>query len=69
MNYRKYFKPDSLTWWASVMPLAAGLFMAFTPVHGFAEWTEALKNTFGGASAAVLINAGLAGIGLRGAMT
>lgn len=63
----KYFKPRSLTWWASVAPLLAGVFMALEPVHGLTPWVEALRNA-SGATAPVLINAGLAGIGLRGAM-
>ena len=64
----KYVKPASLTWWASVAPLAAGLFIAFTPVHGLAEWTNALQAAFGEVDPAILINAGLFGIGLRGAL-
>ncbi|WP_372675357.1 hypothetical protein [Aquicoccus sp.] len=64
----KYFKPKSLTWWASVTPLAGGLFMAFDPVHGLVEMSQVVRNISGGASAAVLINIGLAGIGIRGAL-
>lgn len=63
----KYFKPGSLTWWSSVAPILVGLFMAFEPVHGLTAWTQSLGEIFGNASPAVLINAGLAGIGLRGA--
>lgn len=62
-----YIKPKSLTWWASVTPLLCGLFMAFTPVHGLAELTESLR-TATGLTAPVLINMGLAGIGLRRAV-
>ena len=65
----KYFKPHSLTWWSAVAPLAAGLFMAFTPVHGLVDLTASVKTVFGGATPAILINAGLAGIGLRGAVS
>lgn len=64
----KYFKPKSLTWWASLAPLLAGLFVAAEPVHGLAAWVELIDNATGGASPAVLINAGVAGIGLRGAL-
>jgi len=64
----RYFKPKSVTWWGSVVPLACGLFMALTPVHGLADWTQAMAAAFGGATPAVLINAGLVGIGLRGAL-
>lgn len=68
MTAQKYIKPHSVTWWASVTPLACGVFMAFEPVHQLAEWTEAVRKMAGDAPPAVLINAGLAGIGIRGAM-
>lgn len=64
----KYFKPKSLTWWSSVSPLLIGLIMATEPLHGQTQLVEALRNLTGGASATVLVNAGLAGIGLRGAL-
>ena len=63
----KYFKPRSVTWWASVTPLLCGLFMAFTPVHGLTDLTDSIRNATG-LTAPVLINMGLAGIGLRGAI-
>lgn len=65
---RKYFKPISLTWLASVTPVAAGLFMAFEPVHHLKEWVDAVSNLTGNISPYMLINAGLVGIGLRGAV-
>lgn len=65
---RKYIKPASLTWLASAMPLGAGLFVAFEPVHHLTDWSKAISLTFGGTSPFLLINAGLAGIGLRGAI-
>lgn len=64
----KYIKPRSLTWLASALPLLAGLFIAFEPVHHLADWSKAVSLTFGGASPYLLINAGLIGIGLRGAV-
>jgi len=64
---RKYFKPGSLTWWASVAPLIAGLFLATDGLHGAVGIADAIR-TGTGMSAPVLINMGLAGIGLRGAM-
>ena len=64
---RKYFKPKSLTWWASFAPLATGLFIAFEPVHGLLDVAESLRAATG-LDAPVLINMGLAGIGLRGAI-
>ena len=65
---RKYIQPASITWLASAAPLAAGLFMAFEPVHHLADWSKAISLTFGGTSPYLLINAGLVGIGLRGAI-
>lgn len=65
---RKYVQPLSLTWLASAAPLCAGLFVAFEPVHHLADWAKAVSQTFGGASPYLLINAGLVGIGLRGAI-
>ena len=63
----KYFKPRSLTWWASVSPLIMGLFMATEPLHGMASAAAAIQNATG-QTAPVLINAGLMGIGIRGAL-
>jgi len=63
----KYFKPASLTWWASLSPLICGLFMAFTPLHGLTGLAASLEAATG-LSAPVLINMGLAGIGLLGAI-
>lgn len=64
----RYFKPTSLTWLASVLPLLAGVFIAFEPVHHLADWAKAVSRTFGDTPPALLINAGLVGIGLRGAV-
>ncbi|MCY1127145.1 hypothetical protein OU426_09800 [Frigidibacter sp. RF13] len=65
---RRYFKPRSLTWIASAAPVAAGLFIAFEPVHHLGDWAKAVSATFGNTSPYLLINAGLVGIGLRGAI-
>lgn len=64
----RYFKPNSVTWWASVTPLLIGLFLAFEPVHQLTQWVEIINTMIGHAQPAVLINAGLFGIGLRGAV-
>lgn len=64
---KKYFKPKSLTWWASVSPLAMGIFMATEPMHGLSDAAMSVKNATG-LTAPVLINMGLAGIGIRGAV-
>lgn len=66
---RKYLKPKSLTWWASFIPLLAGLFLAIAPIWpSTAALVTALADLTGNVSAVILINAGIAGIGLRGAM-
>ncbi len=64
---KKYFKPTSLTWWASVAPLLAGVFIATEPMHGMTGAVHSLSNATG-LTAPVLINMGLAGIGIRGAL-
>lgn len=64
----KYVKPKSLTWWASLVPLVMGLILAFEPVHGWASVVAVIDGLTGGAAPAVLINAGLIGIGIRGAI-
>ena len=65
----KYLKPKSVTWWASAVPLALGIFAAMEPIHGLADWVAVISAATGGLPAYVLINTGLIGIGLRGAMT
>ena len=64
----KYFKPKSVTWWSSLFPLAAGLMVASYPLHGWLEVTDTINALTGGVSPSLLINAGLLGIGVRGAM-
>jgi hypothetical protein len=64
----KYFKPKSLTWWSSCVPLIAGAVVAFEPIHGLSAITDTINNVTGFVSPAVMINAGLIGIGVRGAM-
>ena len=65
----KYFKPKSLTWWGAIVPLVAGLVVASEPIHGLAAVVQAIDNATGHVSPAILINAGLVGIGFRGAMS
>jgi hypothetical protein len=65
----KYVKPKSITWWASVFPLLAGLVLAVTSAVPGLEGVGALINGFFPEMGAVaLINLGLVGIGLRGAV-
>jgi hypothetical protein len=65
----KYIKPKSLSWWASVSPLLAGLIVAVSEAFpALAPAVAVINAASGGMTAPVLINLGLAGIGLRGAM-
>ena len=65
----KYVKPKSLSWWASVAPLVAGLIVALSAaLPSLAPVVSVIDAASGGMTAPVLINLGLAGIGLRGAM-
>ncbi|MBL4757401.1 MAG: hypothetical protein JKY32_07135 [Rhizobiales bacterium] len=64
----KYFKPRSLTWWASVVPMAGGVFIALEPMHGMGGVADSVSNLLGNVQPYILINAGLAGIGFRGAI-
>ena len=64
----KYFKPKSLTWWSSFFPLVAGLVVASYPLHGWLAVTDTINALTGGVSPSLMVNAGLLGIGVRGAM-
>ncbi len=64
----RYFKLRSLTWWASAAPLVFGMVIATEPLHGLAALAETARSITGNVPPAMLINAGLAGIGLRGAL-
>lgn len=68
-NVAKYVKPKSLTWWASVFPLFAGIVLAVaSAVPGFDGLVGVINGMFPELSAVALINMGLIGIGLRGAV-
>jgi len=65
----KYIRPGSLTWWVSVAPFIGGVIKAASiNAPELAPVVAVIDELSGGASAAVMINAGLFGIGLRGAM-
>ena len=67
-EWKKYFRPKSVTWWASVTPLLAGLILAIAQAFAWAP-VIAIINTFApGMGPAMLVNLGLLGIGLRGAI-
>ena len=50
------------------MPILAGTFIAFAPVHGLPEIAAAVSAVFGDMPPGVLINSGLAIIGMRAAL-
>ena len=65
----KYVKPKSLSWWAAFVPLMSGLIVALSSaLPSLAPVVSVIDAASGGMTAPVLINLGLAGIGLRGAM-
>lgn len=64
----KYLKPKSLTWWAGLVPIAAGVFVATAPLHKMTELANVISAMYGDVPPSVPINAGLALIGLRGAV-
>lgn len=65
---KSYIMPASVTWWASFVPLALGIFVAAEPLHGLEAWVAFVNNATGHMHPAVMINAGIAGIGLRKAI-
>lgn len=69
MNY-KYFKPKSLTWWASFVPAISGaLQLVGLDIPVVSEYSRPIINAlYSDVPPSVLLNAGLAGIGLRGAI-
>lgn len=64
----KYLKLNSVTWWASFVPLLLGIFVGTEPLHGHSDWVRVVNSLTGDLSPAVMINAGLFGIGVRGAI-
>lgn len=66
----KYVQPKSLTWLASALPVVLGVVKAVS--LSVPEWeyvARIIDNVIGyDAAPAVLINAGLVGIGLRAAL-
>lgn len=65
----KYIQPRSLTWWSSIIPLVGGLVVALSAAVPMLVPVAAVVNAAsGGLPAPVLINLGLVGIGLRGAV-
>lgn len=63
----KYVKLGSLTWLVSMVPLLAGVAVATEPLHGLSAMIMTI-NSMTDYSAAELIQLGLLGIGVRGAL-
>ena len=69
MSANKYFKPTSVTWWASFTPFILGVLLALTAAFPALTPLAVFINALtGGLDAYILINMGLVGIGLRGAI-
>ena len=64
----RYFKPLSVSWWAGIAPAFAGAFLVTVPVHGLNDYAQVVRDLTGNVEPVVLINLGLAAIGLRGAV-
>lgn len=64
----RYLKYKSVTWWASFVPLLVGVFLATAEIHQLYDWVLVLNMMTGNLTPSALINAGLFGIGLRGAI-
>ena len=41
MTERKYFKPKSVAWWGSLIPLVAGVLIASEPLHNWDALADA----------------------------
>lgn len=64
----KYWKPRSLTWLVSLASLLTGLTIATQPLHGLSAAVDTLNGLWGHPEPSMLIQAGLIGVGIRGAM-
>jgi len=64
----RYVKLTSVSWWGSMVPICLGVFQAALPLHGLDVEAQVIRSMTGGASPYILINAGLVGIGMRGAL-
>ena len=63
-----YIKIRSVTFWASMVPLIAGLLLATENFHDMDQISVAVRLMFGETKPHVLINTGVFGIGLRQAV-
>jgi hypothetical protein len=67
---KKYYKPKSLAWWASFAPLIGGVILALSEALPQLRPAASVIQSLAGAdmTAARLVQLGLLGIGLRGAL-
>ena len=64
----EYIKLGSLTFWASFVPLLFGVVVATEPLHGLSAIVATVNALTGNVAPALLISAGMAGIGARKAI-
>lgn len=68
----RYIKPKSVSWWASLVPLLAGIVLAigeaFPEVMVLSRAVIFINAISGGITPFVMVNIGVAGIGFRGAV-
>ena len=64
----EYIKLKSVTFWASFVPLLLGVVVATEPLHGLTAIVATVNALTGNVAPAVMINAGLLGIGIRRAV-
>lgn len=67
-DWHKYYRPKSVAWWASVTPLILGVILAVAQAFGWTPVIHIIDTFAPGMGPAVLVNLGLFGIGLRGAI-
>lgn len=67
-EWKKYFRPKSVTWWASVFPLVMGIVLAVAQAFAWAPVIAIIAVFAPGMGPGTLVNLGLFGIGLRGAV-
>ena len=69
MDYSKYFKPKSVTWWVGIAQVAAGVALAvFGNVDALTTAYAILNDLVGSMTPYQLIFMGMGLIGLRGAL-
>lgn len=67
-EWKKYVRPKSLTWWVSVFPIFLGLLLAVAQAFAWTPVIALIAGFAPGMGPGTLVNLGLFGIGLRGAI-